>query len=124
MKFPFHVVPSAPPQSASLTVTSPSEISMSWSEVPLVNQNGIVMLYEVSYHPLEDYVDPLTLPAFLNTTELTINLTGLYEFANYSVQIRAYTVAGPGPYSDQQFIRTLSTGNSIGLDSLHSAGKT
>ena len=105
-----HQAPSAPPQAVLLSVISPTEISVAWSEVPLVNQNGIITLYKVSYHPLEDYVDPLTLPAFLNTTELTVNLTGLYEFANYSIQVRAYTVAGPGPYSDQQFIRTLSTG--------------
>ena len=106
MKFPFHVVPSAPPQSVLLTVTSPSEISMFWSEVPPVHRNGVITLYEVSYSSLsnsEDSHNPVT--TLLNTTHLSVNLTGLEEFVNYSFQVRAYTEVGPGPYSEQQYVR-------------------
>ena len=59
------------------------------------------------YQPLEAYdMDPLR----QNTTELSTSLTGLHEFANYSIQVRAYTDAGPGPYSAQQFVRTMEAG--------------
>jgi hypothetical protein len=106
--FESQIVPSAPPETLLLTVTSATEISVSWSEVPLIHQNGIITLYEVFYYPLEDYHNPLSMVQ--NTTELSFNLMGLHEFANYSIQVRAFTEVGPGPYSDQQFIRTDTAG--------------
>ena len=108
--FESQIVPSAPPEAVLLTVTSANEILVSWSEVPLIHQNGIITLYEVFYYPLEDYHNPLRIPMIQNTTELSFNLMGLHEFANYSIQVRAFTEVGPGPYSDQQFIRTNTAG--------------
>lgn len=75
---------------------------------PSYSSNGIITLYEVFYYPLEDYHNPL--PMVQNTTELSFNLMDLHEFANYSIQVRAFTEVGPGPYCDQQFIRTDTAG--------------
>ncbi len=76
-------------------------------KVPPIHENGIIEMYEVLYQPLEAY-DMTSLRR--NTTNLFISLTDLHEFANYNIQVRAYTDVGPGPYSNQQFIRTNGAG--------------
>ncbi len=48
--------------------------------VPDIHQNGIITLYEVSYQPVEVYDSTVLLQ---NTSELSISLTGLHEYANY-----------------------------------------
>ena len=35
-----------------------------------------------------------------NTSELFHELTGLEEFVEYNISVRAYTSQGPGPFSD------------------------
>ncbi len=78
--------------------------------VPDIDQNGIITLYEVSYQPMEVYNSTVLLQ---NTTDpsRSLSLTGLHEYANYSVQVRAYTSVGPGDYSTEEFARTLEAGN-------------
>ena len=75
--------------------------------VPDIHQNGIITLYEVSYQPVEVYDSTVLLQ---NTSELSISLTGLHEYANYRVQVRAYTRAGPGDYRTEKFARTREAG--------------
>ena len=82
---------------------SATELFVSWMEVPSIDQNGIITIYEVLYQLMENY-DQESL--ILSTQEFSIVLSNLHEYANYSVRVRASTVIGPGPYSTQQFIRT------------------
>ena len=108
--FIISIEPSAPPQTVVGEVISATEIFVSWSEVPPIHQNGIITVYEVSYTPLEDYHDPR--PTLQNTTNMSTSLTGLHEFSNYSIQVRAYTEVGPGPDSSQEFTMTNTAGKS------------
>lgn len=78
------------------------EVTVSWSEVPPIHQNGIILYFEVSYWNIMEGSYPET----QNTTKLSVNMTDLCQSANYSVQVRAHTEVGPGPYSHQQFITT------------------
>ena len=105
--FIISVEPSAPPQTVMGEVISATEISVSWSEVPPIHQNGIITVYEVSYTPLEDLR-----PTLQNTTDMSTSLTGLHEFSNYSIQVRAYTEVGPGPDSSPEFTMTNTAGRS------------
>ena len=81
-------------------VLSSTEIQVSWEEVPAIDQNGIITVYEVQYEPLETFgvlvIQTINITA--NTT--TKNLTGLEEYVDYDITVRAYTSVGPGPYSD------------------------
>ena len=105
----FHcTVPSAPPQMLECVGISDTKMTVSWREVPPIHQNGIITLYEVSYTALEDHLDPA--PNHQNATDLSTNLTNLHESANYSVQVRAYTQVGAGPYSNQAFLTTDAAG--------------
>ena len=68
---------------------------MSWTEVPEIDQNGIITQYEVMYEPLMTFGGHTT----VNTTNLSITLMDLQEYLEYNISVRAYTSVGPGPYS-------------------------
>ena len=77
-----------------------------------MDQNGIIIAYEVLYEPLQTFDGQLE-PQTVNTTELFTYLTTLQEFVGYNFSVRAYTSAGPGPYSDEIFAMTLEDSNLI-----------
>ena len=84
---------------------------MSWSEVPEIDRNGIITMYEVMYEPLMTFDKQLQ----SNTTSIANNtsviLPDLQEYVNYSISVRAYTNVGPGNYSEEVTVRTLEDGN-------------
>ena len=100
-------VPSLPPESVILSAISATEISVSWMDVAPARDNCTTTTFEVLYQPMEEYDSS---PLSLNTSELSFNLTDLHEYANYVIQVRAYRLAGPGPYSNRQTIRTNEAG--------------
>ena len=84
-----------------------------WDEVPAIDQNGIITMYEVMYTPLNTFGGQIS----ANTTnvsesELMVTLSYLQEFVNYSISVRAYTSVGPGRESDAVIELTLQAGNS------------
>ena len=81
---------------------------VTWDEIPGLDQNGIIINYEIQIESLEfpaDIVSPLI------TASLSIAVTGLEEYVSYNISVRAYTSLGPGPYSDPVTKRTLEDGN-------------
>ena len=102
-------VPAEPPQNVSATALSSTEIEVSWEEVPYCDQNGVITMYEIEYEPLECDL----IIEYINTTGpvLMVNLTGLEEYVEYDITVRAYTSEGPGPYSHPPVTeRTLEDG--------------
>ena len=93
-------------------VLSSTEIEVSWEEVPAINQNGIITMYEVQYIPLETFGGQIstTTANVTNTSLLFIVLTGLEEYVEYNISVRAYTSVGPGPYSIGVVERTDTDG--------------
>ena len=49
----------------------------------------------------------------ITTTNLSVNITGLEEYVEYNISVRAYTSVGPGPYSDPVTERTLEDGMNL-----------
>ena len=88
---------------------SSTEVRVTWENVPVIDQNGDIINYEIQIEPLQFpadiFVDQLT------TTNLSIVVTGLEEYIFYNISVRAYTSVGPGPYSDPVTERTLEDGN-------------
>ena len=78
---------------------------VNWEEVPAIDENGIIINYEVEFEPLE-FTETLTTSS-VNTTNLTVVINGLQEYVQYNISVRAYTSVGPGPYSDPVTERTL-----------------
>ena len=51
----------------------------------------------------------------VNSTTLTVDLTGLKEDVEYSIRVRAYTSVGAGPYSDVVMERTQQDSMSFNI---------
>ena len=70
---------------------------MQWEEVPEIDRNGEIIYYEVRVGPAQfqdvSYEN-------VSGSELVLVVDGLEEFVEYNFTIRAYTSAGPGPFSD------------------------
>ena len=79
-------------------VISPTEIEISWNEVIPIDQNGIIIIYEVYHQPAQVFNGSMTVDV-VNTTNTTILLKNLHESVQYNITVRAYTRIGPGPFS-------------------------
>ena len=82
---------------------------VSWVEVPAINRNGIIITYELLLEPLETFGDIIINEQY-NSTNLSLVITDLQEFVNYSISVRAYTIVGPGNYSGTIIRMTLEDG--------------
>ena len=100
LNFPY-LAPASPPENVQTDVLSSTEIRVSWTEVPEIDRNGIITMYEVIYESL------MTFGATVSTTNLTIIVGGLEEDVEYNISVRAYTSVGPSPYSEEITNRTL-----------------
>ena len=101
--------PSGYPQNVEPTTISSTEILVSWDEVPAIDQNGIIVLYEVQYEPLMTFGGQL-MTMSMNTSNTSIVLGGLQEYVDYNITVRAYTSVGPGPFSPGVDNRTFEDG--------------
>ena len=95
-----------------MSVTSSTALTVSWDSVPEQSQNGIIIMYEVKYEPQETF-EGLIGPVFITTTAMYVTLSNLQEYIAYNVSVRAYTSAGPGPFSIEVVKRTLENGEMI-----------
>ena len=103
-----------PPVNITATAVSSTEIEVTWEEVPAINRNGEITVYEVMYDPLQTFdVQAVDTVNITNTSMLLIVLTGLEEYVEYNISVGAYTSTGPGPYSDPVTVRTLEDGRLI-----------
>ena len=88
--------PAAAPQNPSSTTINATAIQVQWEEVPENHRHGEIISYEVRIDPAQfqdvSYVN-------VSGSELVLVVDGLEEFVEYSFTIRAYTIAGPGPFS-------------------------
>lgn len=109
MKCLHTAVPDRGPSNVGSEVISSTAIAVSWEEVPAINQNGIITVYEVLYEPLETFDGTLT-PSTMNTTDFDIVISNLAPYVSYNISVRAYTVVGAGPYSEPITNRTLEEG--------------
>ena len=72
------------------------------------------MAYEITYTPLENFTGVIGINSTnMSGSYLSVSLVGLQEYVNYSIQIRAYTIEGPGPYSNPVLQITLENSKFI-----------
>ena len=99
------LVPGAAP--VVFTNASPQSINVTWMMLECQDRRGNITMYEVRYTSTAfwDSVNQT-----LNTSsgnELSLEVGGLEEFLNYTIEVRAYTAIGPGPYSISMDVQTL-----------------
>ena len=87
---------------------------VTWGLVPAIDQNGVITEYEVMYEPLETFGGNISTQR-MNVTApgMSVTLTKLQEFVNYSISVRAYTAVGEGPFSTPQSETTLQDGKYV-----------
>ena len=83
---------------------------MTWDEVSAINRSGIITQYEVEYNQSTFSGATMYNTTTVNSSTLMVNLTGLEEYVEYSIRVRAYTSVGAGPYSEVVMERTQQDG--------------
>lgn len=96
------------------TVLSDMVVMVTWEEVPEGERNGVIIVYEVLLMSSGDADVAMT-----NTTDLTVNVTGLEGFILYKVTVSAYTAVGQGPASSPPVqAMTVQGSKSLGMLSI------
>ena len=103
--------PATPPQNVQTMAPSSTEIMVTWEEVPAIDENGIIINYEVRFEPLE-FTETLSTSS-VNTSNLTVVISGLQEYVEYNISVRAYTSIGFGPFSTEITERTFEDGKCL-----------
>ena len=78
---------------------SSTAIRLSWQPLLAIDQNGVITQYEVEFNQTTFSEVSMYNTTTVNSTTLMVDLTGLEEYVVYSIQVRAYTSVGAGPYS-------------------------
>ncbi|EEB16564.1 down syndrome cell adhesion molecule, putative [Pediculus humanus corporis] len=100
-------VPSMAPEDVRCSVLSPQSLQLSWLPPAPAHSNGILQGYKVHIEPLHDdviYDNDEFEPR--KTTSLTMVISGLKKFTNYSIQLLAYTRVGDGILSKPTYCQT------------------
>ena len=121
MSFLTPTVPIGSPEIFAAEALSPTAIFVMWMEVPPAERNGVISMYEVRYVPLETCSGTLmaSIISITNTSMTSTTLTGLEEYVEYNISIRAYTSVGPGPNSDSVVERTDEDGKCLSHTNVH-----
>ncbi|RDD38184.1 Hemicentin-2, partial [Trichoplax sp. H2] len=86
--------PSSPPVNVIATVLSSTSIRLSWQPPVISDRNGVITAYEIDYEITGSNV---TMSASASGGILTYTINNLKAYTNYSLTIKAGTVAGFGP---------------------------
>ena len=89
---------------ANVTSTT---IRVTWDEVPAIERNGIITEYEVEYN--QSTFDINTTQT-VTVTSTMAELTGLHEYVDYFIRVRACTRVGAGPYTADMNTTTAEDG--------------
>ena len=106
----FFSAPASPPDNVNAFNISSTAIRVTWEEVPAIDQNGIIAQYEVEYNQTTFSGATMSATTTVNSSTFAVDLTGLEEYVEYSIRVRAYTSAGAGPYSDIMNVITSEDG--------------
>ena len=91
-------VPSGVPQILEAVFIQLTEVSLSWREVPCVQQNGPITGYVVRYYATCGTDRNVQQSQSVETTDTTI--TGLTPITEYAFQVAAVNVNGNGPFTE------------------------
>ena len=97
--------PSAPPTLVQGYNTSSTSIFVSWGVVPVLDQNGVILSYTVTYEALPPSPGS-KLTKTVNALNPSITLEDLNEFTDYNITVFASTVKGGGNISAPITVRT------------------
>ena len=104
----FISVPSAAPQSFTVTVQSSRSLLLAWTPPPEGNTGGTIQGYRIDILEVESG----TRRQFTTGQSVTrYQATMLHPYYNYQSKVAAYNSAGTGPYTGVVSRTTLEDGN-------------
>lgn len=91
------LVPDEPPVNIRARGIEPTVITIHWSPVPYETINGIgigykLALFNTSAYNIRNYT--------LEASVLSLEITDLDIWTNYSIKMSAFTIVGEGPWSE------------------------
>ena len=92
-----HAAPSSSPRKVSSIVLSSTEIQVLWTEVPAVDRNGIITVYEIMYKKVASSGNPEN--KIVQSRGFSFTINELEAQVTYNISVRALTSEGPGPFS-------------------------
>ena len=113
----FHLAPSDTPQNVTTELLSSTSIRITFYPPSAINQNGPITSYNISYtgEPYNTVTQykaiSIANPIYPAVQSVSINITGLQEYNNYTLSVRVINSAG---FSDQKvlpIVQTDSSGN-------------
>ena len=101
-------MPSRGPENVSTTEVNYTTFRIAWISLPKEAGNGNIKIYQIKLILIKTCAVAQS-PAYmtLNTTTTEVLLSSLSICTRYDVAVRAYTMAGPGPYSKSIAFQTL-----------------
>ena len=108
--YSFSSAPASPPNNVNAVNISSTAIRVTWEEVPAIDWNGIITQYEVEYNQSTFSGVTMYNTTTVDSSTFMVDLTGLEEYVEYSIRVRAYTSVGAGPYSDVVNVITSEDG--------------
>ena len=89
-----YVVP-GPVENFTLIATSSGTLEVSWTDPSTIN--GVLLYFEISYHPSLNVTDDISINITPNASgNYQTELGNLIAYTAYNVSIQAFTVAGGG----------------------------
>ncbi|XP_073994425.1 cell adhesion molecule Dscam2-like isoform X3 [Rhodnius prolixus] len=99
-------VPSAAPSNVECSAQSSESILVTWKPPPADHHNGRIQGYRTYYENVAEYPPGFIEADTKSSNELSIKLLGLQKFANYSIEVWAFTKVGDGLKSSPIFCST------------------
>lgn len=100
--------PSHGPENVSSIEVDYTKYQITWNSLTRQVANGLVKMYQVRLDLKESCTSFHTsFNSTFNTSKTEILLSSLSMCTRYEVSVRAFTEAGPGPYSQSLAIQTL-----------------
>ena len=72
------------------------QISITWNQPSI--PNGIIIMYDIRYRESDNNYSFVYVNGITNTQHI---IDGLLPNTSYTVGVRAYTIAGPGEWTDE-----------------------
>ena len=89
----FLTEPSAPPANVTANAVNSTSILVRWGQVPVLDQNGVIVSYTVTYRSLRGGSEQTK---NVNSSANQATLTGLNEHTRYNITVLASTAKGGG----------------------------
>ena len=99
------IAPNDTPQNVTTVSLSPISIRVTFYPPPGIDQNGLITSYNISYTgELFDTVTrfatvPITNQIYPAVTQVSFDLTGLQEYNNYTISVRAINGVGSSEFT-------------------------